>query len=139
MAGMTADTDVEEFIELFEVYEGELQLGPECWLNFFRPLLNDKCRDAMMGLPLQDRADYHTVRDHIIDQCGVRHTRLGDTFWCFQRARGQTFAQAKRKLLHLFELFRQGQTDQSRSTRRNPIQRNLSKILPPSGRYTSEG
>ena len=105
MARMTPETDVEEFIELFEVYVEELQLDQQRWLSFFRPLLNDECRDAMMGLSQRDRADYVTVRDHIIDQCGVRHTRLGDAFWCFQRAKGQTFAQSKRKLLRLLNRF----------------------------------
>ena len=105
MAATTTEDDVEEYIELFEIYVEDLKIDGELWMSFLRPLLNTNCRDALLGLPAHKRNHYETVRELILDQCGIRHSRLGDTFCRFQRSKGETFGQVERKLQRLLDQF----------------------------------
>lgn len=98
MARMSLNTDIEDFIELFESHMATKDLPRKTWIAHLRPILNDKCRDVLWSLSPGSRDDYATVRGELLDKCGVRQARQADLFWNYQRQKGQSYAEMGRKV-----------------------------------------
>lgn len=98
MARMSLNTDIEDFIELFESHMATKDLPRKTWIAHLRPILNDKCRDVLWSLSRGSREDYATVRGERLDKCGVRQARQADLFWNYQRQKGQSYAEMGRKV-----------------------------------------
>ncbi|XP_035285217.1 uncharacterized protein LOC118233567 [Anguilla anguilla] len=67
---MTADDDIQAFVESFEVAAEACQWPHEEWVVHLLPLLTGEAQQAAHGLPPGARADYKTVKRAILDRLG---------------------------------------------------------------------
>lgn len=61
MTRMSQNTDIEDFLELFEAHMATKTLPRKTWIAHLRPILNDKCRDVLWSLTPESGEDYNTV------------------------------------------------------------------------------
>lgn len=66
MRPMTDSTDVGDYFSTFELLMHDLEMKPERWMGYIRPLLSDAATDAMSVLTTTERSDYPTVKKTIM-------------------------------------------------------------------------
>lgn len=82
-----------------------LQLSEARWMEQLRPLLTAGMRSAVSVLMPDQKTNYDTVKDTILEAFGIQQGRLGDRFWKGTKPRGVSFATIRPKWLRLLKRY----------------------------------
>ena len=105
IAPMDGNTDVEEYLEVFEGLMKKLKKEEGLWSSYLQPVMNNVCRTVFTSVPQDKREDYTELKKALLSTCSTEHIRVGAAFWTYERQKGQTFLQMERKLTRLGQRF----------------------------------
>jgi hypothetical protein len=105
IAPMDKDTDVDEYLEVFEGLMQKLGKAEHLWSSYLQPVMNNTCRTVFTSMPQDKRDDYKELKKALMSTCSTEHIRVGAAFWTYERQKGQTFPQMERKLTRLGQRF----------------------------------
>ena len=110
IAAMTKETEISEYLEMFEENMGRKEI-PRCeWCGHLTPLMNDECRSITSHMEPEDKLEYKKLKEELINASSSSSRRAGESFWTLERKKGQNFSQVARNLTRLIHRFAEKDT-----------------------------
>lgn len=110
---MSSKSDLEEYLDLFELTATKKEIPRADWTNALLPLLNDKFRSVVMKLKPEARADYTLLKTKLQDHDDSNIKQAASTFWTLSKKRGWSALQYGQQILRLTDQFMEGEDRES--------------------------
>jgi len=99
-------------------------------MTYLRPLLSTRARESIAVLTPESRTNFITVKDTIINACGIRQTRLGDHLWRLTKPKGTSYVSLTAKLVRLYNRY-VGEGSTFEEVRDAILKEKILQLLPP--------
>ena len=71
MAPMDKDTDVDEYLEVFEALMRNLGKTEDLWSSYLQPVMNNVCTTVFTSMPQHKREVYQELKMAILSTCST--------------------------------------------------------------------
>ena len=105
MVPMTRQSDLLEYLTLFETTQVKKERKENTWAIHLLPLLNDKFRTVAMNMQSEEREQYKTLKEKLMEAEDTNLKNAAQSFWTLPKDRGTSIRDYASKLLRLLKRF----------------------------------
>ena len=105
MVPMTAQSDLPEYLTLFKTTQMKKERSEDTWAIHLLPLLNDKFRTVAMNMQSEDREQYQTLKEKLMEAEDTNLKNAAQSFWTLPKEPGMSIRDYSSKLLCLLKRF----------------------------------
>ena len=105
MVPMTRQTDLLEYLALFETTQKKKERLEESWAIHLLPLLNDKFRTVAMNMQPEDREKYQSLKQKLTEAEDRNLKNAVQSFWTLPKDKGMSIRDYASRLLRLLKRF----------------------------------